>query len=146
ASGLRCCDTISYGKWSIESNGMITLSSAEYLSKNLKAIIQESRNEYRDTIYISINNPIEKYLSQKDVMPRNVQYAVGALVVNGDGDAFLEQVGDLRPSNKIKLYNPRKIGVAVIHIVVFVKPDYTNIFAAFEINEGVKNAMTNIYT
>lgn len=138
-----CCDTISYGKWSVEPNDMITLSSPEYLSKNLKAIVEESRNLYQDTIYITINNPIEKYLSGKDVIPRFIQYAVGALAVTED--AFLEQVNDLRPSNMIKLYNPKRLGIASIHVVVFVKPDYTNVFASFELNEGIRNAMTNIY-
>lgn len=138
-----CCDTIAYGNWAIEPNGMITLSSPDYLSKSLKVSVQEAKNEYLDTVYVRINNPIENYLSRERFARRNIQYGLGVLA--GSSGIFLKQFYDPEASNFVKLYNPDKLSLVAIHVVVFAKPDYSNILAPFEINQGVQNAMTEIY-
>lgn len=138
-----CCDTIAYGKWAFEPNNMITLSSPAKELQNLDINVQESKYEYQDTVYISVQNPLEQYLSKKDVSPREVYYTAG-IMVEGE-QSFLRQITETHTFSVLKFYNPKKLPLQTIHIVAYLVPAYPPIFPPPNFIDGPKIARTKTY-
>ena len=112
----KCCDTISFGKWVIEPNNMIALSTPDYLSKKIPINVEEGFNVNLDTIYFSINNPIEELYFKDRERIRNIQYVV--LVFTRD--EHLREIANIEScSNIIKLNNSRKEDIEYFQILIY---------------------------
>lgn len=135
-------DTIAYGSWSLESPGFLSLSSPDYLSKRLKIQVEQDVVDHPDTVYIKIDNPVQNYLSGWDATPRHVRYGAAVMVY----DAFLQQIDLPNPNNVIKLYNPKRMPVLDIRLVVYtLLPSYDG-FILGNYNEGLIAAETETYS
>lgn len=72
----KCCDTITFGKWEIES-GFLSLSSPlELNTYYLNMDVIESIESSNDSIIFIINNPIEHYLKKESINSRDLYYSI----------------------------------------------------------------------
>jgi hypothetical protein len=140
ASKLSTEDTIAYGHWALESKGWIVVSSPPSHLKPLKISVEETSNQNADTVYIKINSPLQDLL-EHSFAPTIATYAVSVLVMN----AFLEQINPSSTSNVIKLYNPKKLPVQSISLVIYPEPHYFDNLIFGNYNEGFKAGITEIY-
>ena len=53
-------DTITYGSWSIDNNLVVLNTSDKIMSSSLTIQVEESKRNSSDSLYIEIDNPIEK--------------------------------------------------------------------------------------
>ncbi len=139
--GLSPSDTIAYGNWSIESNGWLAFSSPSLLLKKLKITADENSNSNADTVYIKINSPFQEDLSHHILEPKIAAYAACVEVMN----AFLEQLYPSSTSNVIKLYNPKKLPILSISLVIYPESHYFDFFIPSNYTEGVTAGMTESY-
>ena len=57
-----CCDTIAIGSWKIDDRGLLSISSPEETSTFFTNMdVVEEQSSYKDTIYFTIDNPIERH-------------------------------------------------------------------------------------
>src|SRR5699024_2135177 len=57
-----CCDTISYGKWKMDSRGLIILNTPQKFENDffMSMQVSEFRKYSQDSLYFIINNPIDR--------------------------------------------------------------------------------------
>jgi len=108
--------------------------------KPLKISVEENSNQNADTVYIKINSPFQDLLGHS-FEPTIATYSASVLVMN----AFLEQIDPSSTSNVIKLYNPKKLPVQTISLVIYPGPHYFDNLIFGNYNEGFKAGMTEIY-
>jgi len=111
-----CCDTISYGKWKMDSRGLIILNTPQKFENDffMSMQVSEFRKYSQDSLYFIINNPIEEFYKKNDWKERNIVYKISP---NSSNIRYT--------SNKISIPKVNGLELKDFTISVLVDPEIT---------------------
>lgn len=115
-----CCDTITYGLWGLDnSRDFLYLNSADLLNRSILSIqVAEKKINETDTLYFSLNNPIEQHYKLYNTKNRDIYYRVA---IDTRNFGFLNNVFLIRyDTNLIKIPKPK--GAIVDKFSIFIYP------------------------
>jgi hypothetical protein len=81
---LYQCDTITYGNWKLDRN-LIYVSSPRFLSTFfVNAQVKEKSAAHGDTLYFTIDNPVERHCRENKYKTCDVSYNVAIYLTDSD--------------------------------------------------------------
>lgn len=137
----KCCDTIAYGKWTLD-DGFLSFSTPEELATfYLTANVIEEYDRNNDSTTFIITNPIEKFRKKNQVMLNELNYNI--VVTTKDGNTVNKSLD----SNIITLYNIKDVNTIEIEIYPKYNIDIREISArvVYIFPYKVVNTNANIY-
>ena len=131
----KCCDTISYGKWTKEENGFLAFKSPEeFNTYNLNISVKENVIQNGgDTITVFIKNPIESHYVKFKEKYRELYYQLEISSNNPDFDVKLAQ--KKWETNRIKFLKPKGLKINSLNLNIVPKTDM-----------NVRNVQTKVIT
>lgn len=114
-----CCDTITLGDWTIDDRGLITLTSPEEMANFFVNMdVMEENESPKDSIYFTINNPIENFYKNTGRIVKDISYQL-ALTTNKS--AFDSKVAlKTFDSNTITISKPEGLKINQIELTIYV--------------------------
>ena len=116
----ECCDTIAYGYWELENDGLIKLFSDPKLYLPVDLQVEESMTNY-DSVYFDISSPIEGY--NEGNSGKNKKGIVYHLYIDSDVQKLEYETLRYFDSNRIVLANPNNGKVQKFSIGIY--PTYS---------------------
>lgn len=139
---FKCCDTIAYGKWTIDKKAsLIEINSPETLNSSYVDVnVVEEQEPSLDSISFVINNPIEKHYKKFGEKYREVFYSI-TLTTHDD---FLIDTSDKNP-----LWVKKVNGLNEFEITIYPKHDIPirqiSIREVYTIPYQIKNPNANVF-
>jgi hypothetical protein len=143
-SYYNCCDTLSKGSFKIINSSIIELTSTEdFNSGYLDFSIKENTNDNKDTLYIKINNPIERKYNSKT--KRELKY----LLQLGTNDKELNRYFTFNEinNNLLKIPISNSLEIYDIELTIYIEPFISvkekNIDIINTFNQKIENKKSN---
>lgn len=144
-----CCDTITYGNWKINKEGYIELTTPKEISTSyLNVNVIEKEVKSSDSLYIFIDNPIEKFSKNDNRKTSKLLYQLAISSNNNNFDNRIalkkfdkNQIAIAKEDNDLKINS--------IEIIVYVQSDIS--LSNLELREvytmpyKVNNANSNFF-
>lgn len=148
---FECCDTISFGKWKNDSNGLIKLNSPAKFRDNLflhiDVVETEQPNYSADSLYFIINNPIEKHY--QTTLRKEGELIYKILPGTNDITSSLSFFQKRFSSNKFSIYKSAGTEIRGFEINVLIDPEMklTNYNVSMLQTEyyDIKNPSANVF-
>ncbi|MFD0862224.1 hypothetical protein ACFQ1M_08380 [Sungkyunkwania multivorans] len=145
-----CCDTIAYGNWKINKEGYIELTTPEEISTSYLNVdvIEKEVKKSKDSLYVFIDNPIEKFSKNDNRKTSKLLYQ---LAISSNNNNFDNAIA-LRKFDKNKIAIAKKdndLKINSIEVIVYVQSDIS--LSNLELREvytmpyKVNNANTNSF-
>lgn len=119
---LYQCDTITYGEWKLDRD-LLYVSSEEFLSTFfVNAQVNEKSTAQGDTLYFTIDNPIEAHYRKYKSRSRSIYYKIS---IDGVNTGALDQIflKDF-DTNRIKIYRPKGAILDKFEIKIYPKSNF----------------------
>ncbi len=119
----KCCDTISYGFWKkVEKGNFLEFNSPEsYNTNHINMIINESKKNDLDSVYLNIDNPISESQKKYSQQDSDLFYMIELSTNDSNFDVRLAQ--KKWESNKIKFFKPKDVIIKSISVLIIPKTD-----------------------
>lgn len=117
---LYQCDTITYGDWKLDRD-LLYVSSPEFLSTFfVNAQVKEKSIDHGDTLYFTIDNPIEGHFRKYKSKSRSIYYKI-SIEGTGSLDEIFWKDFD---TNRIKIYRPKGAILEKFEIKIYPKVNF----------------------
>ena len=114
-----CCDTITLGNWTIDDRGLLSLSSPEGMSSffvNMDVV--EEKKTTKDSIYLTVNNPIESFYKKTNSTVKDISYQ---LVFTTNKSTFDNKVAlKTFNTNRVVIPRPEGLKISQLELVVYI--------------------------
>lgn len=119
---FKCCDTISYGKWTNEKKGFLAFRSPEkFNTYTLNMNVKENVIGSGDSITLFVKNPIESHYLKFKEKYRELYYQLEISSNNADFDVKLAQ--KKWETNKIMFLKPKEVIISSLILIIVPKTD-----------------------